>query len=63
MYSYPAADEDIGLTAAGLSFTHGLLVHCSDQELAAIADYPASPGSWGGAVMCDGKFIGTHIAG
>ncbi len=61
MYSYPAEAEGPGLTASGLSFTHGLLVHCSHQELMGVADYPHAPGSCGGAVMCDGKFIGTHI--
>ncbi|KAG2426598.1 hypothetical protein HXX76_012914 [Chlamydomonas incerta] len=61
MHSYPKVAHEMGLTRSGPVITHGRLAPCTDKQLACLGDYMGFPGSSGGAVMCDGKFMGTHI--
>ena len=60
-YSYPAMAEALGLTKAGPVITHGRLSYSYVNQRMGVADYMGFPGSSGGAVTCDGKFMGTHI--
>jgi hypothetical protein len=53
--------EALGLTKAGPVITHGRLSYSYVNQRMGVADYMGFPGSSGGAVTCDGKFMGIHI--
>jgi hypothetical protein len=51
---------EMNLLEAGPAVTHGRLSPCPPGQLVGVADYAGFSGSSGGAVTCNGKFLGTH---